>query len=447
MPHTSQQLAIQLGLIVFWVLFIIFTKSSVSVSSQVSTCVVPPHYPLYPPPKISWPQNSIVTVKIDDAWTSNSDRNAFREGIEKWNEALNCSGVRFIDFSAQHFADYNGPVPNNTVYWQRNSLLGVEMFFHDMVQLRVRAAKVSILPSWVNNFNNTFFVYLGTHELGHTFGLDNCLCKNHCSCISGMSIMGGHDPLKPSFNSGGPTVCDNNAVDRNYCGGPCQDYCEEELEDLDCIPGDNCTYPGNNGCPDGYARLYRDSCCCTPSSPILIDVQGNGFSLTDAENGVLFDIFGDTTLRHLGWTAAGSDDAWLVLDRNNNGAIDNGTELFGNFTPQPTPPNGELRNGFLALAEYDKPVAGGDEDGIISGNDSIFVSLRLWRDTNHNGISEPTELYKLGDLGLKSVGLAYKESKRTDVYGNQFRYRAKVTDTHDTQLGRWAWDVFLVSAP
>ena len=262
-----------------------------------------------------------------------------------------------------------------------------------------------------------------------------------------MSIMGGHVPSNPAFNSGGPTVCDNNAVDRNYCGGPCQEYCEEELEDLDCIPGDNCTYPGNNGCPDGFARLYRDSCCCTPSSPILIDVEGDGFRLTDADQGVIFDIFGNGTPRHFGWTAGDSDDAWLVLDRNSNGVIDNGTELFGNFTPQPIPPNGQSRNGFLALAEYDKRVDGGDDDGIISRNDSIFFSLRLWRDTNHNGMSEPDELYRLGDLGLESIGLAYKESRKTDDRGNQFRYRAKVTDSHGAKLARWAWDVFLVNAP
>ena len=81
---------------------------------------------------------------------------------------------------------------------------------------------------------------------------------------------------------------------------------------------------------------------------------------------------------------------------------------------------------------------------MIDSRDAVFSSLRLWRDANHNGVAEPGELHALPALGVAGLELDYKESKRADRHGNQFRYRAKVRDAHGAQLGRWAWDVFLL---
>jgi hypothetical protein len=160
--------------------------------------------------------------------------------------------------------------------------------------------------------------------------------------------------------------------------------------------------------------------------------------MTDAIGGVPFDILNDNVPVQLSWTAPGSSNAFLALDRNANGKIDSGAELFGNITPQTASTDA---NGFKALAEYDKPENGGNDNGRIDRRDAVFNQLRLWQDVNHNGFSESSELSPLSKF-ISAIDLAYKESKRIDENGNRFRYRAKVYDLAGQQAGRWAWDVF-----
>jgi hypothetical protein len=264
-------------------------------------------------------------------------------------------------------------------------------------------------------------------------GCYNQGCKSTCSCNVGSDWYGfaWYDTCETVWKSETTTLvrCVDNDGD-GHAPPPEGDDCNDS--DATWNPEGQIVCPGNydddkncNGVPDGQ------DC----QSPILIDTLGNGFALTLRAQGVLFDLGCTGSKQQLPWTVANSDDAWLALDRNGNGIIDDGSELFGNKSPQPA---SVAPNGFVALAVFDQ-----NGDGVIDDHDLVFSSLRLWRDLNHNGVSETSELFPLPALDVSGIELAYKEAKRSDQYGNWWRYRAKVEDPAKSKVGRWAWDVFL----
>ena len=180
---------------------------------------------------------------------------------------------------------------------------------------------------------------------------------------------------------------------------------------------------------------------------LSIDLDDRGIPLTDPGHGVVFDIAASGKPVRVSWTPPGSGDAFLALDRNNNGTIDDGSELFGNHTTQPpTTQKGGL-NGFLALAEFDRVENGGNGDGWITEDDAVYSQPRLWIDSNHDGVSQPGELKTLAECGVRAIALHYTLAKLTDASGNQFRFRSHaIMDRDLTQSGpirRAAVDVIL----
>lgn len=306
---------------------------------------------------------------------------------------------------------------------------------------------------------------LTQHEVGHALGfgeaaIDNSKPDSNGQCsggqISGSTVMNkpcrGDDAGNNMPTS--ITPCDAERLNTSYTVNgsgpwptPTPQTCPQTCPDVNafppqvCVGGvDYCRY--QSGCEDPWEPMGK--CCCTSQTPVIIDVNGNGIDLTDPLNGVTFDLNADGHGDPLSWTKADSDDAWLVLDRNNNGTVDHGLEMFGAVAEQSKPPKGVARNGFRALAEYDKLEKGGNADGLLSRQDSIFATLLLWQDLNHNGVSESYELKPLSVAGVISISLDYRESERLDGNGNRFKWRTKITTTNK-KASPWAWDVLLAS--
>lgn len=198
----------------------------------------------------------------------------------------------------------------------------------------------------------------------------------------------------------------------------------------------NCPEPYGGYCNDWGVQWYWDEerCeCVYQASPVVIDLDNDGYRLTNAADGVRFDLVGDGNPRQWSWTSRGSDEAFLVLDRNGDGRITSGKELFGDVTEQPV---SEEPNGFTALAVFDT-----NGDGWIKADDAIYQRLQLWIDANHDGLSQQRELFSLSDKGVESISCNYRLSKRSDRHGNRFKFKAKA---RINGIERWVWDIFFL---
>jgi hypothetical protein len=261
---------------------------------------------------------------------------------------------------------------------------------------RITSAAATINSNIPLTFPNVMTEVMA-HELGHTMGLDDC---HYPGCPISSSVMEDQVPgnIAPQWTSitgqPGPTICDLGIM-------------ISVAPDYDCpSPTPPCD---PNACANPPVGLDLSSCGC-PNSPVILDLSGRGFQLTSAANGVTFDISGTGHPVQIAWTASGAENAFLALP-GADGLVHNGKQLFGNYTTQPA---STTRNGFAALAVYDQPANGGNGDGVIDARDAVFASLRLWIDTNHDGISQPEELHTLPSLGVNSISLTYKADQRTD---------------------------------
>jgi hypothetical protein len=131
-------------------------------------------------------------------------------------------------------------------------------------------------------------------------------------------------------------------------------------------------------------------------TPIILDLNGDGVKTLGMGSGVKFDIFADGSKVNTGWVSSG--DGLLVLDRNGDGTVNDGSELFGSATKLS---NGQKAvDGYAALSSLDT-----NGDGLISSKDSAFAQLKVWVDSNSDGISETGEMKSLADLGITSMSL------------------------------------------
>lgn len=172
-------------------------------------------------------------------------------------------------------------------------------------------------------------------------------------------------------------------------------------------------------------------------SPIVINLADGPWKLSGAEDPVSFDIDADGLPNRITWTGRSEPLAFLALDRNSNGIVDDGSELFGTATRLRT--GARAPSGFEALKELD--VNG---DDVIDASDGIWSDLFLWTDINHDGVSQANEIGSTDRSPVVALSTDYREVHRLDAAGNTFRYMSSVRLKREQ---RPYYDIFFQPVP
>lgn len=160
----------------------------------------------------------------------------------------------------------------------------------------------------------------------------------------------------------------------------------------------------------------------TNRDPLLLDLDGDGIETISVSNGRYFDYAGDGFAEATGWV--GSDDGILVRDLNSDGHVNDGTELFGDFTVLQN--NTVASGGFSALADLDS-----NSDGEIDYQDAEFASLKVLKGDG--------QLFTLAELGIESLSLTHSSSSMVDDAGNtQMRLGSYSTASNTRELADYS---------
>jgi hypothetical protein len=322
--------------------------------------------------KPSYTPGSSMTIYIDPSLTA-QESNAASAAITGWNQWFVQQG-----FSAPYTVTTNASTANVTIKED-------PQLHNSGIAGSTSPGSITTNPDY-NGRTDGFLANVISHEIGHAIGFTDVFGSG----CQGQTVMFGN------ISVGGP-----------YTTGPTGvDQCQLGQYNPPPSAGDN----------DTLSQCDSTWGC---AEPIVFTLGNGGYHLSGLEDPVAFDIFGAGPRGGkpwIGWTERGTDIAFLAFDRNDNGIIDGGGELFGNGTLLKT---GEhAPNGFEALAQYDT-----NGDGLINASDPVWQFLLLWIDRSHDGVSQQSELQRINASSITAIEIAHRWTFRHDQSGNYYGYQ------------------------